>query len=181
MITTSRLLLRPPEIADFEDLSDLWANADAVRYISGKPSSREESWARLLRYIGHWSAFGHGYFVVKHTMTAAYLGELGFADFKREMTPALDDCMEAGWILHPAHWGQGYASEALLAAINWYTAKPVARPLACVISPENTGSVRLAERLGFVRDVETVYKERATIVFRRPSGTAAMENPTILP
>ena len=34
---------------DFDACAAMWANPDVVRYIGGKPFTREEVWARLLR------------------------------------------------------------------------------------------------------------------------------------
>lgn len=57
-LETERLILRPHRVQDFEAVAALWAEPEVVRFISGTPSAPEESWARLLRYIGHWQALG---------------------------------------------------------------------------------------------------------------------------
>jgi RimJ/RimL family protein N-acetyltransferase len=165
-IETDRLILSPPTVADFASLTALWGNADAVRFISGQPSTREESWSRLLRYIGHWHAFGFGFFSMREKLTGAHVGELGFADFQREMTPSLDGFTEAGWVVNPAHWGQGYATEGLSAAIAWYATLADARPLACMISPENLASIRLAHKAGFRHWTDTSYRNKPARLFR---------------
>lgn len=56
---------------------------------------------------------------------------------------------EVGYILHPAHWGKGYAHEALGLALDWgFTTLGLNRVVAD-IAPGNDASVRLIERLGF--------------------------------
>ena len=50
---------------DFAHTSALWGDASVVRYMGGKPLSVEECWARFLRYFGHWSLLGFGYWVVE--------------------------------------------------------------------------------------------------------------------
>ena len=47
---TARLALEPHTLADFDESAEMWADPDAARYITGAPSTRTESWARLLRH-----------------------------------------------------------------------------------------------------------------------------------
>ena len=51
-------------------------------HIGGKPFTREESWARLLRYGGLWSLLGYGYWAVRDKESGRFAGELGFAGFR---------------------------------------------------------------------------------------------------
>jgi RimJ/RimL family protein N-acetyltransferase len=120
MIETERLILRPHAIADFDAVRRLWADPQVVRFISGTPSTTEDSWARLLRYIGHWTAFDVGYFVIADRNDGRYLGECGFMEFRREITPSLGGAAEVGWVLDPAAWGKGVAMEAMTAVIDWH-------------------------------------------------------------
>jgi hypothetical protein len=40
-------------------------NPDVTRHIGGKPYTEEESWARFLRYFGHWLLLGFGYWPLR--------------------------------------------------------------------------------------------------------------------
>lgn len=166
-IATPRLKLRPHAMEDFEALADLWSRPEVVRWITGKPSTRAESWARLLRYRGHWSLLGFGYFAVFERQRGRFVGDIGLADFQRQITPSLDGTAEAGWVLHPNAWGKGYATEALDAIFAWYGQQTAPRPLSRIIAPQNDASLRLAGKLGFSDPVETTYLEEPTLLFRR--------------
>ena len=111
VLETPRLRLRPHRVEDFEALANLWADPAVTRFI-GKPSTREESWARLLRYGGLWPLLGFGYWAVEDRETGAYLGDVGFADFHRALDPAPPALPEIGWVLAPAAHGRGLATEA---------------------------------------------------------------------
>ena len=89
-LLTDRTRMRRHTVADFEQSAALWSDPDVVRYILGKPSTRAESWSRLLRYIGHWQALSFGYWVVEDRLTGQLLGEVGLADYKRDMTPSIE-------------------------------------------------------------------------------------------
>jgi len=167
ILETPRLVLRPHRQADFADLAALWADPAVTRWIGGRPSTPEESWARLLRYGGLWPLLGFGYLAVCDRASGAFLGDVGLADFRRAITPSLDGMAEAGWVLRREAWGRGIAGEAVGALLGWYRATPAPRPLACLIAPENAGSLRVARRCGFVDWVATTYRDAPALLLRR--------------
>nr|WP_283053740.1 GNAT family N-acetyltransferase [Thetidibacter halocola] len=57
---------------------------------------------------------------------------------------------EVGYLIHPDHWGQGLATEAMRALIAEIAARfPEAQTLTAEIDPRNIASARLLARLGF--------------------------------
>lgn len=98
-IETQRLVLRGFRVEDFADSAALWADPDVTRFIGGRPSTEEESWTRFLRYLGHWSALGFGYWAVREKNSGRYVGEVGFADYRRDIEPSLGGAPEIGWVL----------------------------------------------------------------------------------
>lgn len=149
MIETERLVLRPHNLEDFDTLHAIWSDADVVRHISGKPSTRSESWSRLHRYAGHWSLLGYGYFAVTLKTTGAYFGDVGMARFERGLGADFDAFDEAGWVLASDSHGKGYATEAVTAVHDWYRNMFGLRRTVCIVSPANHGSVRVAEKAGY--------------------------------
>jgi RimJ/RimL family protein N-acetyltransferase len=146
IIETERLKLRGHCLADFAASSAMWADPVVTRHIGGRPLSKEESWSRLLRYVGHWALLGFGSWVVEEKATGSFVGELGFADYKRDVEPSLKDTPEIGWIFAVQFHGKGYATEAVRAAVAWGDAHFGAAPTACIIDPENLASIRVAEK-----------------------------------
>ncbi|MEX6631935.1 GNAT family N-acetyltransferase [Hyphococcus lacteus] len=147
-ICTERLTLRQPEKSHFVALQNIWADTKLLQFI-GPPSTPEEVWARLLKYIGHWSTFGFGYWMVHETKTDHFLGEVGVAWQQRTTLPAHGDLPEAGWIFSPAAQGQGFASEALSAVLEYSGSRINSPGITCLIDPSNKASILLAERKGF--------------------------------
>ena len=166
VLETERLRLRGHALGDFEALAEMWADPIVVRHISGKPSTREESWARLLRYPGMWALLGYGFWLIEEKESGRFVGEGGFADFKRAIEPVFD-APEQGWALAPWAHGQGFASEALSAMLTWGEAHFSRRDFICMIAPENAPSIRLAERHGYREAARSTYKGDPTILFRR--------------
>ena len=83
VLQTARLKLRGHRIEDISALAAMWADPTVTQYIGGTPATSEESWTRLLRYIGHWTLMGFGYWAIEQKETARYIGEAGFADHRR--------------------------------------------------------------------------------------------------
>ncbi len=59
---------------------------------------------------------------------------------------------EIGYVLGSAHWGRGYAQEALSLALGFAFETLGLRRVEADIDPRNTNSCRLAERMGFARE-----------------------------
>lgn len=109
VLRTERLVLRAHALSDFADCLAMWSDPAVTRYIGGRPFNGEEVWARLLRYSGHWQLLGYGYWLVADRASGGFVGEVGFADFRRQITPSFDANPEIGWALAPASHGQGLA------------------------------------------------------------------------
>ncbi|MBL8545889.1 MAG: GNAT family N-acetyltransferase [Hyphomonadaceae bacterium] len=166
VIETERLRLRGHELRDFDASAAMWADPDVVRFISGKPSSREDSWGRFLRYLGHWQALGHGFWLIEDKATGAFIGEGGFASFKREIEPPLDS-YEQGWALSSSAQGKGYGFEAMNAAIGWGEKHFGRSDFVCIIAPDNAPSHSLAHKLGYREYGRGRYKGETSVMLRR--------------
>jgi RimJ/RimL family protein N-acetyltransferase len=166
VIETERLMLRGHIMSDFPASKALWGDASVVRYMGGKPLSVQECWARFLRYFGHWSLLGFGYWVVEERETAEFVGEVGFGDFKRDMQPALPSIPELGWVLAPATHGKGYATEAAQAALRWGRQHFQSNDFACLIHPEHRASIRVATKCGFEAWQLATYKDQPAMIFK---------------
>jgi RimJ/RimL family protein N-acetyltransferase len=165
VIETERLRLRPHRLDDYDDCSAMWGDAEVARYIGGRRSTPEEVWSRLLRYAGLWSLLGFGYWAVERRSDHRFVGDVGFADFRRDITPSMNGLPEMGWALSSALHGQGYASEAVAAALAWVDARFPAT--VCIIDPANAPSIRVARKVGFQELAHTQYRGDPTIMYRR--------------
>ncbi len=167
VIETKRLKLRAHRLEDFQSLSSIWSDEEVVKHISGIPSTEQQSWMRLMNYLGHWNLMGFGYWAVELKETHEYIGDIGFADFKRDITPSISGIPEAGWVLSSKHHGKGYATEAVKAILEWGDKNLSMDKTVCLISPENIHSIKLATNCGYKETARTVYNSNPTILFTR--------------
>jgi RimJ/RimL family protein N-acetyltransferase len=172
VIETDRLRMRGHRVADFADVYAMWRDPAVTRLI-GPPSTETQAWMRLLGYIGHWEVLGYGSWLVDERATNHFLGELGFADFKRDIDPVMRGVPEAGWVFATHAHGQGYASEALAAALAWRDASLAVERTVCIINPLNLASIRVAERAGFHGIGEGNFNEHTVRFFERFRPPAA--------
>jgi len=168
-LETERLVLRAHRTSDFEELAAMWADPAVVRFVGGKPSTREESWARLMRYAGHWALLGYGFWAMEERASGRFAGDVGIAEFQRAaMAPPLDPVPEAGWVIAAWAHGKGYATEAMRAVFAWADARGgVLAGATCIIDPDNEASLKVAAKCGFARQRRAEYGGRPIEVLRR--------------
>jgi len=153
VVETPRLILRAYVLDDFPHVAATWADERVVRYISGgRPFTEEETWARFLRNIALWPMLGYGYWAATERSTGRYLGDVGFADFKREIEPSLKGVPEIGWVLSSSAHGRGYATEAARALLAFgFDTLGLHRVYTCC-DAENLASARVMEKIGMQRE-----------------------------
>jgi RimJ/RimL family protein N-acetyltransferase len=173
IIETARLKLRGHCLEDFDACAAMWADPLVTRFVGGKPFTREETWAKVLRYVGHWSLLGFGYWAVEDRATRSFVGEVGFADFKRDLQPSLEHMPEMGWVLASSVHGRGYATEAVQAALTWGDTHFESSRTACLIHPDNLASIRVAEKCGYRELRRSTYKGHIAVVFARSNSASA--------
>ena len=169
-LETERLILRAFRAEDLDPLAAMWSDPEVVRYIGGNPLSREDTWRRSLAACGQWPYTGFGYWIAELKGEGRVVGQIGFADFKRDMEPSLVGEPELGYVFAPSVHGHGIAFEACKAALDWADATLNAPSYPAIIGPENQASIRLAEKLGFVREPDGVYRGEPIALFRRNRG-----------
>jgi RimJ/RimL family protein N-acetyltransferase len=150
-LRTERLILRPLGPDDVDDVAVLNADARVMEFFPGV-LSRAESDAFLERVAAHWAAHGFGWWSLRSKSDEAFLGFAGLCrpNFEAPFTP----CVEIGWRLGAAHWGQGYASEAAQIALRVGFEMIDLEEIVSFTARRNVRSQRLMERLGMLRDAD---------------------------
>ena len=164
VLTTERLELWRPQVGDLDGLNAIHTDPRTLEFLGSWGPSRADSFARLLRNAGGWSFYGYGVFLIRRRGAAQIIGTCGVFRSFRGFAHGLDDVPEAGWIVHPDHWRQGYAGEAMRAVLAWFDEVHGRQRVACMIETGNTVSQRLAAQLGFIEYARHVDAEDKELV-----------------
>lgn len=165
VIETERLVLRGPEPRDWAGFRDFFMSERAA-YVGG-PFPRRKAWYAFATEIGHWHIHGFGMWAVTMKGDDTCLGNVGcwFPDTWPEK--------EIGWQLWPEAEGRGIAHEAALAARAYAYGSFGWSGAVSYIDHANARSIRLAERLGAVRDDAAVRPVGDDcLVYRHPAPEA---------
>ncbi len=160
-LETKRLILRGPEAADYPDFKATFASYRS-RFMGG-PLNPYEAWMLYAAEIGHWNIRGYGMWMIHDKATDETLGMAG------GWFPAQWPEQEIAWIIWPDKAGQGYALEATHAARRYFYGQLGWDGAVSYIDPKNLASIRLAERLGAVKDKDAVTVDGNDVVYRHPS------------
>ncbi|HZG33886.1 MAG TPA: GNAT family N-acetyltransferase [Sphingopyxis sp.] len=169
IIETERLRLREMRFADKDIHIAMWADERVTRFIGGEPRAPDVSWGKFLAAAGLWPVMGFGYWVFADRAGDRLAGMGGLSYFGRGI-PELEGLPEAGWAFDADHWGAGYATEAMTAALGWADANLDAAEVRCIIDPGNDASERVSAKLGFRRIGDSEALGHVVGVYSRPRG-----------
>lgn len=96
-----------------------------------------------------------GFFVCELKETGEFVGICGLLEQKDVEGK---DEVEVGYLFVRDHWGKGYATEAARACMEYGFHKLDCDRIVSLIDPENTPSIRVAEKNGLVKEKVTIFK-----------------------
>lgn len=148
-IHTGRLVLRRHRVSDADAWYRIQSTPEVVEHLPWPVRDRAASRQHLVHRTGHNRLWQSGDFLA---LAVERDGELiGDVSLHLRQVRTSERSAEIGWVLDPAASGHGYATEAAEAMLDLAFTEVGASMVTAVIEPENTRSISLAERLGFLR------------------------------
>jgi RimJ/RimL family protein N-acetyltransferase len=145
---------------DFDDYAAIFGDPEVSRYLGdGEPLSRFAAWRSLAAIVGHWQLRGYGMWAVEERQSGVLVGRIGF--FYPEGWPGF----EIGWVLKPAYWGLGYATEGAKAALNYGFSELGKEHIISLIYPDNIRSIQVAKRLKEQLEGKTTLFDREVLIY----------------
>jgi len=162
ILETSRLLLRHFVMSDLDDLFAFYSDPEVVKYIPDAPRTFEATKEEL-----EWFMNGHpkfprlGLWATIHKATGQFIGRCGLIpwtlDGKNEV--------EVAFALSRQYWGQGLATEAAQALVNYGFEHLHLSRLICLIDHGNTASIRVAAKIGMTFEKEGKDEQGSFLVY----------------
>jgi RimJ/RimL family protein N-acetyltransferase len=146
-LETERLLLRRFTMADVDNLADLDADPDVMRFVNGGvPTSRDEIESEFLpAFLGYYRRYrGYGFWAAIERSTGTFLGWFHF----RPGHAAAPGEVELGYRLRKSAWGQGYATEGSRALIRKGFTEFGVQRVTAEADAANIASRRVMEKAG---------------------------------
>ena len=154
-IRTQRLLLRPYQPGDTDAVYAYHRLPETARYLENEPMSLAEAKALVTRRIGSATLAGVGEalnLVVELAKTRAVVGDC-------VLFWCGEGQAEVGYVLTPAHYGHGYATEAVGVMLRLGFEDLGLHRIAARCDARNTASARVMERAGLRREAHLVQSE----------------------
>jgi len=147
--STSRLVLRQWREDDRGPFAALNADPRVMEYFPGL-LTRDQSDAMVDRCIGQLRCDGFGLWAVEVKSSGEFIGFVGLTVpiWEAAFTP----CTEIGWRLARSAWGQGYASEAAIAALATGFSSIGLDEVVSFTTTKNIRSQQVMKRIGMKRD-----------------------------
>jgi RimJ/RimL family protein N-acetyltransferase len=164
VLTTGRLKLRWIDQRDIPGHYAVFSDPAVARYWSSEPwtdiAQAEQAIAETMAAYADGSEVRFG---IELLATGELIGNVGLHHFLERNRRC-----EIGYALASKHWGQGYATEALEAALEHGFRVLDLNRVEADIDPGNVGSARVLEKLGFRKEG---YMPERWIVHGAPADT----------
>ena len=145
-IYTERAILRPLTLAEAPEPPELFrtvGDAEVMKYWLGGPDkSLEQTGARIVKINSHWKKHGFGDWGIELKKSGELIGFCGLHYIEGMVE------VNIGYVLEKEQWRQGYGYEVSRTVLDYGFGKLGLSEIVAIIWPENTASIRLAEKLG---------------------------------
>ena len=148
VLDTERLRLRPVRRTDAEAILQVFGDDAAMRFWSHEPlADLDAAHGYIDRMVAGFASRTLFQWVVADRETDGLLGTVTVYQWDHANHRA-----EVGFMLGRAHWGRGFAQEAVRAVLRFAFEAMDLHRVEADTHPGNAASLRLLERLGFRRE-----------------------------
>lgn len=145
---TARLLLRPFTEADTDAVFALGSNSRVLRYWDAPPWNERAQAERFIKNCQKMAEEGTGVrLAIERSADGMFIGWCAFQKWEPEYRSAM-----IGYCYAEAAWGQGFATEAAGAVLQWAFDTLDLNRVESGADTRNRASERVLEKLGFVRE-----------------------------
>ena len=156
-LETERLTLRPFVEDDFEAMHAMRSSPEVARYLYQGPSTPEQTNDRLTRLIANkaWEQEDDWFSAAAvERASGITVGDMAF-----HWVSEADRTAEIGFVFDPRHQGQGLATEASRALVDWAFVTAGMHRVIGRLDARNAASARVLEKLGMRLEAHFVENE----------------------
>lgn len=150
MLETDRLILRPLEKGDVDDILPYHSDPESIRYIPWDKRDRDfvvDRLTRAITYLGIKEGQPGLLLAIEEKSSGKVIGQLNSA-----MIDVPNRTADMGYISNPAYRGRGFVNEALTALISYLFSQENVHRIVADVDIRNVDSIKVIEKLGFRRE-----------------------------
>ncbi len=149
ILETERLLLRPFEMSDADELFEMDKNPNVHDYLWQKPVEHiDEVYAYIEMVQKQYQENGIGRFSTILKETNELIGWTGIKFVNDHIENGNTNFYDYGYRLNPKFWGKGYATEASIAWLDYGFNQMSIQEMNAYTHAENSASNRVLEKIG---------------------------------
>jgi RimJ/RimL family protein N-acetyltransferase len=146
ILTSARLRFEPFDDRHLDGLQAINGDPEVMRWLGGRPDTRDDTRATIARVRTRWAEFGFGWWALLDRASGEVVGAAGLKHLEHDRA----NPHEIGWRLHRDHWGRGLADEAARTILQHAFGTVGAPQVLAIRHPGNAASERLMRKLGMV-------------------------------
>lgn len=175
-IETDRLILRPFIAGDVHFLNYLHSDLDVVQYTSGHTRSHNENVEYIKKMLDLYG-LNLGHLMIIRKTDHLPIGRCGFSNFYGVNDGEMNwlywgspdavtkdgdifEYLELGYTLAQPFWGNGYASEAAIAMMNYDYDHLQYDRFSSLVNIKNTASINVAMKMGTLSPVHCMLNDQ---------------------
>jgi RimJ/RimL family protein N-acetyltransferase len=160
-LSTERMILRRVTEADLEDFTRMYRDERVMATLGGVVPA-EEARRRLGLHVEHWERHGFGWWTLRDPDRGQFIGRGGVKYYSLDGR----DELELGYGLMSEYWGKGLATELSRETLRVAFTVLNASELICFTLPNNVGSRRVMEKVGFHYEKDFVHADLPHVLYR---------------
>ena len=166
ILETERLLLREVAPEDAEGFFLMDSDPAVARFVGGKPVGSLEKCREIIAFVQEqYSQYGMGRWSVLLRETGEFIGWSGMKRMLGTNVNGNPDFVDIGYRYQQRHWGQGYATEAALACLQ-YAFEQMTLPEICALADvDNWASRRVLLKIGLPEGHEFDWEDKRCVLY----------------
>jgi ribosomal-protein-alanine N-acetyltransferase len=173
LLASERLLFRPHLITDLDDYCAMEMDINVRRYVGGYPRTREAAEERFPKnQLQKMASDRLALWATVIQSANCYIGRCGLVPHFTTEGKAIPGEAALGYYIAHKYWGQGFATEAARAFIDFGFNKLSLNCIVAAVEEGNDASLHILQKLGFtIRSIEKGPRTFYHLALSRPTGT----------
>ncbi len=163
---TERLIIREFQVLDIEALAHILAKSEVIQFSSTGVLSTKQTMVRIQTFLDSYQKNGYGKWAIIHRESGRLIGYCGIAI--EEIEGQLENAL--GYRLDSEFWGQGLATEAANACLEYAFNNLNFDYVLGIVEPENQASRRILEKIGMEFVKESTWHGKVVCIYKKKTN-----------